>query len=127
MLQYSQRRNPKPLEKPQYYKNKNHDDLYKLDRIFVVMVEKFGRGDLHQYDRNMRYERDHEHNLKCELIRDTTRILKNICKYREDDLSFKLSFNDFNGYKIEYNGKKYETYNYLGDKYVMDIFFGEQE
>ena len=36
--------------------------------------------------------------------------------------SFKLSFNEFNGYKVSYNGIEYETYNYLGNQYVRCVF-----
>ena len=127
MLKYEVR-NKNPLVKQiDYAWGRNHLSLYKLDREFAIEKEKLTGRDLTLYDRDIELQKRKEWQKKEWLIRSAQKYMD---KYYEENkelkkkdlVSFKLSFNEFNGYVIEFNGDRFETFNYLFDDYIEKIF-----
>ncbi len=123
MLRY-ETRNQKPLVKQiEFDFGRNYNSLYELDRQFAIEVEKLKGRDLELYDRDIVLHKNKLLQKKLWLFKEAQKCLNVIYKCRKQPISFKLSFNKFNGYKVEYNGKVFETYNYLFDDYIQKIFF----
>tara|TARA_R110000787_G_scaffold13365_4_gene41998 strand:+ start:177 stop:554 length:378 start_codon:yes stop_codon:yes gene_type:complete len=113
--------NNSPLIKPKYYLENNHEDLYHKDRDYAINTEKLIGNDLRLYDRDIVDVRRYTEDKKIKLLQSTIETLK-LFKENERNIStFKLYFNEYNGYILEYNGKKIETYNYLNELYVKII------
>ena len=119
-----EKRNKKPLVKQINYDfGRNHESLYRLDREWAIKTEKLKGRELVHYDRSIRDQKRKEFQKKIWLMISTQEALNVIYGLRKRPVSFKLSFNEFNGYRVEYNGKVFETYNYLFDDYIQKIFF----
>lgn len=99
--------------------NRNYQSLYDLDRQYAIQYEKLKGRELDHYDKEIKYDKMKNEHKKQLLIIEAAKASKLL----ELPISFKLTFNEFNGYKIEYNGKVFETYNYLFDDYIKKIFF----
>ena len=118
MLKYSNR-NHRPLVKQlEFSFGRDYNSLYDLDRVWAIKVEKLKGRDLKLYDRDIELQKNKDFQRKTWVIKTSALLLE---KSLQKTKSFKLSFNEFNGYKIEYNGKSIETYNYLYDDYVQKI------
>ncbi len=113
-------RNRKPLVKQlEFDFGRNYDKLYELDRNWVIEKEKLKGRELDRYDRNIELEKQKQYQKKVWILIEAKEQLE---ASTIKNKSFKLSFNEYNGYRIEYNGKVYETYNFLFDEYVKKIF-----
>ncbi len=117
MLKYETRTHRPLVKQIAYDFGRNHQSLYELDRQFAIQEEKLKGRDLELYDRDIKYQKLKEEQKKEWLIKAAAIASKQL----ELPFSFKLSFNKFNGYKVEYNGKVFETYNYLFDDYIQNL------
>ncbi len=120
MLKHNTRTH-RPLVKQLCYDfGRNHESLYELDREWAIRVEKLKGRELNHYDRTINDDRRKNEQKKEWLMEEAEALLSQSIDKKK---SFKLSFNQFNGYKVEYNGKVFETYNYLFTDYIQKIFF----
>ena len=109
-----------PLVKPNNYDfGRNHQSLYDLDRDHYIKMERPDKRDLIYYDRGIAYEKKKEDQKKEWLMKEAQELLN---KSPQKKKSFSLTFNEFNGYKVEYNGVVFETYNYLFNDYIRRVF-----
>ncbi len=117
MLKYETRTHRPLVKQLEFDFGRNYESLYQLDRQYAIEVEKLKGRDLELYDRDIVLNKNKQFQKKLWLIQKAA----GATKYLEGSISFKLSFNEFNGYKVEYNGKVFETYNYLFDDYLQKI------
>ena len=118
MLHYKNR-NHKPLvSQTEFFFGRDYNKLYKLDRKYAIEEENLSGFELRLYDKDIEQQKRKEEQKKVWLMNKSQNHLNQL----ENKISFKLSFNKYNGYRVEYNGKSFETYNYLGNKYILEIF-----
>lgn len=117
--------NSLPLIKPKQYLTNTHNDLYDMDREWAISVEKLSKRDLRLYDKDIVDVRRYTEENKSKLIVFTQKKLKILLDLDKDISSFKLSFNEYNGYIVEFKDKKIETYNYLNYLYINIILLRE--
>ena len=129
MLKYSFQINKK-LRKPIYFIGANEERLYQLDRQYAIEKEKLKGRDLDLYDKEMTELRRNNWTKKEWLMRECADLTESF-KYRKTkylkrkikrNLKVKFHLNEYNGYVIQVNKERYETFNNLTNEYMRECF-----